>query len=330
MLKGMKTKPKEVPSGRTLPFTRPVLAAFLSLTIISLAGGLSGSDADYVPESLTPASGAPSRVGLAYGGDLPAFDLQIPDTKSEAAGEMAAKLGLKWMRDLHEGLVCNELDGLGVYVGMAFTPVGMTAGAIYGAGAGESARKLQPALMVVTNAMNELQVQEGIQRHLFLLVREKSLQPLTVLTNSFPAESAFRVPSLMDAYAPLPFSLAPRQPEIECASSGNDAVDTLLLIRVVNHGLSGRHGYNSTVALNVALRVTLVRVADRAQLSGFYAQYDGPSRHFIDWAAHDAQPFREEWQRALQSLADQIVAQAGLLSPQPGPIPTGIVQAATR
>src|SRR2546428_2336585 len=48
------------------------------------------------------------RVGMAYGGRLPQFDFQIPDSRGEASGEEAAKTGLSWVRDLKENAVNNE------------------------------------------------------------------------------------------------------------------------------------------------------------------------------------------------------------------------------
>jgi len=147
------------------------------------------------------------------------------------------------------------------------------------------------------------------------------------MTNSFPAESTFRVPTLMDNYAPLPFSFASHEQTKTCGPSALDGIDTLLLIRTINHGLAGRAGHNSKLALNMAVRATLIRAKDRTQRLGLYAQYDSPKRRFVEWAVNDAAPFRAETERALQSLAGQILNQSGLQVPQVPHAPVGIAQA---
>jgi len=269
------------------------------------------------PAGVPTPTAPPGRVGLAYGGPLPQFDLQVPDSRGEAASESAVKAGWSWARDLHDCMVENELDAIGVYVRMGLTPVGMAGGAAYGAIAGESKHKVGQALSDLTVAMTELQVQNAFRQKLLLLVQQKSARPVALMTNSFPHENAFRVPSLMDTYAPLPADVWPNS---ECAPGAFDGIDTLLMIRVINHGLSGLDGPNSRLSLNMAARVTLIRAQDRTQLSGFYAQYDSPSRKFVDWASKGAQPFRLEFEHALQTLADEIVARSGLQLPEPPPL----------
>src|SRR6266478_6256293 len=115
------------------------LSIVLALMIFGCATRSSaGSNPGDVPTPIAP----PGRVGLAYGGSLPQFDFQIPDSRSEAASESAVKAGWSWARDLHDGQVQNELDAIGVYVRMGLTPIGMVGGAAYGAITGESKHKL--------------------------------------------------------------------------------------------------------------------------------------------------------------------------------------------
>ena len=314
-------------NGRSIaPENRPIINAMAVVLAMLTFGAATSHSADYTPEPTPAAPAGLGRIGIGYGGSLPQFDLQIPDTKLEAAEDKAGEFGLHWAREDHEG-IRNEAQGIGVLAEMALTPVSMLAGATYGTFAGASGRKLKPALTVLTNIMTELQVQEALRSQLLRLIQQRSPQPLTLMTNPFPAESAFRVPSLMDTIAPLPFSFAAQRQKQECGPSAFEGIDTLLMIRVVNHGLSGRDGHNSQLALNMAVRVTLIRAQDRTQLSGFYAQFDSPKRRFIKWAVNDGQAFRAEMECGLHSLADQIIAQSGLLAPQAPPAPTGIVQA---
>jgi hypothetical protein len=330
MRKGVKTIANDLQHhpGKRFAGTPPTFATLHILAILLCVGGPNAPCADG-DASVTPPPDTIGRVGLAYGGRLPQFDLQIPDSRAEASGEEAAKKGLSWVRDLKANAVDNELDALWVYIRMGLSPVGLLAGSIYGGCVGESARKLDPAAVVLDQTIKELQVEQAVPRQVFQAVRQKSLRPLVLPTNSFPAESAFRVPTLMDLYAPLPLSFATSQPEKACGPSAFDGMDTLVLVRVVNHGLSGRDRHNPKLSLNLALRVTVIRAQDRTQLFAFYAQYESPARRFVDWAKDDATPFRVEFQRAVESLAEQIVAQSGLQVPA-GPNPTGIVQAAPK
>ena len=127
----------------------------------------------------------------------------------------------------------------------------------------------------------------------------------------------------MDQFVPIP---SDSQVQSECSPQAFEGVDTLVLLRVINHGLSGLDGHNSRLTLNLALRVTLIRGQDRSQLSGFYAQYESLPRKFAEWAVNDAQPLRSEFERAMHNLAEQIVSQSRLHLPEPPQTPIGIVQ----
>jgi hypothetical protein len=158
------------------------------------------------------------------------------------------------------------------------------------------------------------------------LICQGSLQPVILLTNAFPAESAFHVPTIMDQVIP------PLLPHKKVAlPAGTPQLDTLLLIRVVNHGLSGPDGPNSKLSYNLVVYVTAVRMTDHAQVYNLHAQYSSAARRFVDWAVNDAQPFREEFQRAMQSVAGAIRNEGGLQTPPSlpnTPAPISIVRVA--
>jgi len=293
-----------------------------------LCGAVVAHSAGYYPSEANSPAAPPGKLGLAYGGALPEFDFQIPDTRSEAAEEQAVKVGWSWARQLHDGILPrNQVEEAILCARMALTPVGMAGGGTYGALAGESKHKLRPALTALTNALAQLRVQDAPQHELLWRIQQKTTRTITLLTNSFPAETSFRVARLMDVYAPLSPapSRSPSQSESLCNLPAFEGVDTLLMVRVVNHGLSGLDGYNSKLSLNIAVRATLIRPSDSIQLCGFYVQYDSPPRKFVDWAANGALPFRQEMQTALDSIAEQIVVQSGLRLPPPPQGPMGIV-----
>jgi hypothetical protein len=261
-------------------------------------------------------------VGIGFSGQLPAFDLRVPDSKAEAAGEMAAKLGLSWVRDLLEGTPdatadppvpppvlpqLREAKAIWFYGRLGFAPVGALAGGTWGYLRGASAQKLDRAVGPITEVLAELQIPDRFEPLLLALVQEK-LPGLVVLTNRLPTESTFARRSLMDSVAPLP----PEWDGLRTARSDVSAfqgVDVVVLLRVVNWGLSGRRGWNAPLSVSITAKGTLVNARDRLHVNGFYAHYESAKRKFVVWSADHGQPFRAELCLGIQSVAEQIARQ---------------------
>src|SRR5882724_3896170 len=116
----MKTKP-----DCTQNTTRPILCALALMIALLTFGCTTPRSADYRPSQVPASVAPPGRIGLAYGGPLPQFDLQIPDTRAEAAEEHAVKVGWSWARDLNEGIIpLNQVEEAVLCVRMGLTPVG--------------------------------------------------------------------------------------------------------------------------------------------------------------------------------------------------------------
>src|SRR6266436_6464268 len=115
----MKTIANDLPHhpGKRFAGTPSIFTTLYVLAALLCVGGPNAPCADS-DASAKAASDTMGRVGLAYGGRLPQFDLQIPDSRGEASGEEAAKTGLSWVRELKENAVNNELDALWVYIRM--------------------------------------------------------------------------------------------------------------------------------------------------------------------------------------------------------------------
>jgi len=162
------------------------LANLLSL-FLSLSGlELRGDESRYVPGGASEL--ASPRLGVGFSGKLPAFDLQIPDSRSDAAGDTVARLALSWMRDLWDGLPDAPearpvppplLAGLPeaklawFYGRLGFTPVGALAGVVYGNMVGVSRRKIDNALPAITGALVQVQLPERFEGLLLGLLREE-------------------------------------------------------------------------------------------------------------------------------------------------------------
>lgn len=87
-------------------------------------------------------------------------------------------------------------------------------------------------------------------------------------------------------------------------------IDTVLEIKIHEPRLSGADRINPALALSFHARVRIVSARDGRELYYDYLEYRGEGRTFVAWAEHDARAFRAEIDRAVASLASEIVAQA--------------------
>ncbi len=102
----------------------------------------------------------------------------------------------------------------------------------------------------------------------------------------------------------------------------SQGIDTVLEIGVQRIALqaSGRStagslwslsaaGLNPSLRLVVSARTRVIKVADGAELYAHAGDHQGSERTFTEWAANDAQAFREGLDQLMQNLAAEIVAQ---------------------
>jgi hypothetical protein len=305
------------------------LVAELSL-LVSAAHIFGGEP---VSESAASPSPPPSQLGVGFSGELPEFVVQVPDTKSEAAGEMVARLGLSWVRDWLAGTP-YETDAPLIrspilpqwqtasdiwFVGrLGFTPVGTAAGLVYGGFAGESSKKVDRAVPSITNALGELQIPERFEPLLLALLQEK-WRGVLGLKSRLPHESTFYRTGLIDEVLPLPPEWQGLQrPRVDVAPF--EGADAAVVLRVVSWGLMGLRGRNSPLSLNIAVKGTVVNLRDRTRGREFFATYESCKKKFVAWSRQDGQALRNELRLAIQSVADQIAAQL------PAPPPPSIKQ----
>ncbi len=191
---------------------------------------------------------------------------------------------------------------IGVALGVGLAPVAALVGGIYGAVTAEPASKVQEAERALKNAFAELNVSEAIQ----------DLVPQVAT-----AETGHRFVSLAEHPAASPEPVDYRSP----ASEG---VDTILEVSVPVLGLVGPVGVNPPLQLVVQACARLIRTADGTTLytlppvATHPLAYASPGRKFVEWGAEDARLFREELDRAYQTLAEKIVEELFLFHPGPG------------
>jgi hypothetical protein len=313
--------------------------AWLLLLSAASSGRIQAEEETYVPTYVPggPPEPAGPRMGVGFGGELPAFDLQTPDTKTEVAGDAVSKLGLTWMRDLWYGVPgepeappiappilgdVREVKLVWFYGRLGFAPLGALAGGIHGAMSGISARKMNDALPAITNALAEVQFPSRFEPLVLALIREK-LPGAILLTNQLPNETSFPLPSLMETVFPLP-------PELQALKKSwsdvraFEGTDVGVVLRVVNWGLSGRAGHDPPLSVSLVLKGTLIRVQERVRGRSFYASYESAKQPFVSWAANGGKPLRDELWRGVESIANQIAAQLPVPPPAPPSAPASV------
>lgn len=109
--------------------------------------------------------------------------------------------------------------------------------------------------------------------------------------------------------------------EVSDRSSITELSDAILTARVTSLGLWADEGDDPRVGLRVIAAASL-ETAEASGVRSGRVKYEGERGKLSDWAADDARLFREELDRAIQSLAEQIVEEtllARIANEPPGP-----------
>ncbi len=184
-------------------------------------------------------------------------------------------------------IVCGSVILAGLGVAVAGGTIGALVGSVHGAITAESASRVRAAETELESAMVDLDVQATFRDSVLRAARDRS-------TLSFVA---------VDDPEPGPGG----KPAGESASS-TAGVDAVLEVRVSRIGLAGQGSVNPPMILVMTAPVRLVRAADNTELLAATFQYRSLSAYkFVEWALADSAAFREEVERGVRSLADDIV-----------------------
>lgn len=184
---------------------------------------------------------------------------------------------------------------LGFAIGIALVPVVALGGAIYGAVVAESAEAVAEAEAALQKALAEAKIQEALPDRVYLVARDQTRNPVILLGESGPTA---------------------RTEGLRHPPSAEAAPDTFLEVSVTALRFVG-NGINPPLALMMNVETRLVPAEDRGTHYEAALEYRSRTRKFTEWAADNAQPFREELERAIHSLAERIVEEAFLLYPIP-------------
>lgn len=203
----------------------------------------------------------------------------------------------------------------GVFLGAAVAAVTgagyMVGGPVYGAMAAPSAGEVQRTDTLLREAVLTIQVQRAMQDRVVQVARSRAGVALQVLHDQGP-----ETPSDLLTYIP---------------AQGPD-VDTILELRVNTirlkvpdvPGAEAIWTQPSTIlkidpplALVMETRGRLIRTKDRTVLYDQTWAYQGGDRTFAEWGAEQGKPLAEEFERAYDELAKQIVDRIFMPSSKP-------------
>ena len=172
--------------------------------------------------------------------------------------------------------------------------IGGLVGGVYGAVAAKPAEKVAEDETVLRQALNKLGMQETMRNHVLEEARNKTNYSFVVLLDEGPTSRGEG-----NSYRAL-------------ESKG---IDSVLEISMMFLELNGKEAVNPPLALSVTVEVRIIAVPHDFVVYHVPFSYKSQSRFYNEWAMNDAQPIREELDRAYQNLAEQIVDELFLVSP---------------
>lgn len=240
------------------------------------------ASARFIPEVefRTPAKGVLSGAGrraARWAGKAAGFVGRASPSSAGCSGYACGGVVLLWLGTL-----------VGATVG------GALAGGVVGAMDALPAETVREAEVALTTSLSELKPQEKLRDRVFQVARQKTPHPILVLAEFGPSSP--------DEHATY-------------GSPTTQGVDSILEISMLTIGLEGDWDVNPPLALAITGRTRLVRVQDGSEVHATKLEYRSGMRIFTEWAANEAQLFREEIDRALDCLAEEIVETHFLLLP---------------
>jgi hypothetical protein len=179
-----------------------------------------------------------------------------------------------------------------------------------GAFKGVTESTFRKANAMLGKAVDDAHPQEALRTKVAERARDLRSHPIIVVKKPFPPgqeEEFSRMATVMAAT--LAWVPDGQTREYYLKSQG---VDTILEIQLLNPALSGEGIINPPMTFSIEVRTSLRRVQDPERLYSFTLKYRSTGRKFADWAANDAQPFREELERCSQTVAAKIVEQLAI------------------
>ncbi len=258
------------------------------LLVLLILVGLGCAHSPVAPAPLAPEVREHlGRLGVAYQGHV---FLSVDAKPLRGAGQGAGRGAIQGLA-LPLAVACSGGNPMGAAGAILLSPGFAAVGALVGAVLAPSAAAVEEAETVLDQVAADPDVLLAIHDRLLQAVQRR--RPDAVVTLPLPEPGGVE-----ESLAPVAWARGGIETVLEVR--GPD-------IRFMKGRLAG--SINPSLRLSVNLAARLIRTADGSVLYSFLPMYDGEARTYTGWAADNAQPLREELDRAAESLAQQIVAQ---------------------
>jgi hypothetical protein len=212
----------------------------------------------------------------------------------------------------------------------AFVGATMLAGGILGRLAGDvhdsinavtgvPKERLAAADASMARFLTEVHFQEILRARVGAEARRRTSIPVTVVKKPFPEGQEKELSKFDCVMAGTLAWLPPGQTPHDYLAE--QAIDTVLEIRIVEHGLQGKSGANPNLRLVADVEARLIKFQNGVELYHRQMIHRSTARKFTDWTADDARALRVEIETCCQLLARQIVE--GLLPAAEDPLSRG-------
>jgi hypothetical protein len=186
-------------------------------------------------------------------------------------------------------------DGQGLILALACPPsiaVGTAIGGLYGAVAAEPKATVEKAEAAFKKVLADIKIQQALGERIFENARARTPHTFRLLLDQGPY-----VVSVKPNYRPL-------------ASHG---IDTIVETNVLKIELAGEGYINPALHVEMKVCVRLIRAEDNTSLYEANFDYSSKDHKLAEWAANDAQLFREAVAQANEVLSGEIVDELFLL-----------------
>ncbi|MBI4660298.1 MAG: hypothetical protein HY735_15795, partial [Verrucomicrobia bacterium] len=246
------------------------------------------------------------RIGIISTSTLPNLSLQRPLTKNQAAKEAGADF---FCLGGDEELMKTLVVGTAGFAIPALVASG-TVGKIAGAGRGVGEKQFRSSDAVLHRTIGELNLQEALRRELQVQAKEATPHPIEIVSKPFPPGQEQQFSQMACVMAGTLAWVPDGQTPATYLTS--QRIDTALEIQLVHPAFNGKGTINPQMALNLEVRGRLFRVREGQELYHLALKYRGRERKFAEWAAHDAQPLKDEIKHCAQVVAATMIDRLSL------------------
>lgn len=221
-------------------------------------------------EQLKSRLGAIAVVSARF---TPKLEIQTPAKGALGGAKAGASAGAE---------VTTGGDGRAILLAPFTAAVGGVAGAVMA----DSAKDVNERETIIKKAIAELKTQETIRDSFLKTVQEKTKFQFV----------------LEEGHGPTTDGELPDYRDMK-----EKGITTIHEITVKQFGLKGEGKINPDLSLYMILQVRLINLANNAELFKDTFTYVGEKHKFAEWAANDAQLFRQEFDRCYQNLAENMM-----------------------